>query len=521
MDFGAVIRRSGADFSANVAVWFAGREQTYAEMYGRAVRLANAFRAVGAKRGDRVAVLSDNAFETVEQAAACALGNFPRATLYTYHSPAINRYLLELVGATVFVVQARYYGEIAPLLGDLPDLKAVFVFDGPAPDPALRYEDAIAAASDEDRPVPASEDDVHIIRFSSGTTGKPKGIFHTAGRWRSWNSEYRWVTPQIDETSRYLVPCALAHLGAGLMWGFIMVGGRLMPMAEFDARRTLELMEAHRVTHTAAVPTMVRSILDDPTCRSRDLSALRCLMYAGSPIASGTLRDAIEVFGPTLFQLYAQSEVAPITMLLPHQHNVDGSERDARRLRSVGRSTPNSFVTIRDETGDVMSAGTIGEIACASATTMSGLWNDSEGTASRFLPDGSVLTRDMGYMDEDGFVYLVDRKDDMIISGGYNIWPSELEQVLSQHAAVAEVSVFGVPHERWGETPKAVVVLKPGFAVTSEDLIAFTRGVVGGVKKVTSVEFARSLPRTASGKVMRSALKAPFWDDRASRISGS
>jgi acyl-CoA synthetase (AMP-forming)/AMP-acid ligase II len=522
MDPASIIRRASTMYPNNVAVSFEGRDQSYAELFDRACRLANLLRSYGAQPGDRIAVLGDNAFETVEHAAACALGNFPRATLYTYHPPATNRYLVELTGARVLLVQARYAGEISRLCEGLSSLKAIVVFgEDQPPGGAPSYEKLLASASNEDRFVPTSGDDVHIIRFSSGTTGRPKGIYHSVNRWIQYNNEWRWVTPMLTERSRYLVPTSLAHLGVALLWGVISVGGCIIPMPAFEPRRVLELLEEKRVTHAVAAPIMIREMLKDKTSRDRDFSSLQCLMYAGSPIAPDTLRTAIQVFGPTLYQLYAQSEAMPITMLLPHQHVTDGTEREIRRLRSVGRPTPNVEVTVRDEDGAILPPGSIGEIAARSSFTMSGIWSDPAATALRTLADGSILTRDMGYLDEDGFVFLVDRKDDMIVSGGYNIWPSELEEALTSHPAVSEVCVFGVPDQQWGETPMAAVVLRQGVQAAAEDLIAHTRQVVGGVKKVTRVVFLPSLPRTASGKVLRNVLKDPHWSERETKIAGS
>ncbi|VTU45547.1 Long-chain-fatty-acid--CoA ligase (plasmid) [Variovorax sp. SRS16] len=521
MEPSAIIRRAATSYAACVAVSFEGREQTYKELFDRACRLANAFISRGAAPGDRVAVLSDNAFETIEIAAACALANCARATLYTYNSAAVNRYLLGLTGARILVIQAKYFVDIAPLLGDLPELKAVLVYGGPCGDSAEDYESAIAAAEPKDPAVPVRPDDVHIIRFSSGTTGKPKGIFHTVQRWEAFNNEWAWVTPTMNERSRYLVPIALAHLGVALLWSALAVGARIVPMIAFDPRRTLELIASEAITHAAVAPVMIREMVAQPEARSLDLSSLQCLLYAGSPIAPATLRAAIEIFGPCLHQLYGQSEAVPATMLLPHQHVTQGTEAELRRLRSVGRASANVSVTIRDEKGHALPAGEIGEIAVLGPSTMSGIWGDPDATVARKLADGSVLTRDMGYLDEDGFLYLVDRKDDMIISGGFNIWPTELESALHEHPAVAEACVFGIPDAKWGETPRAVVVLRPGAQVSAEELTAHTRSIVGGVKKVTSIDFTTELPRTANGKVQRSQLKAPFWSGHASRIAGS
>lgn len=522
MDPGSTIRRNASMYANNSAVWFEGRTQTYAELFERSCRLVQVIRGCGARPGDRVATLGDNAYESVEQAAACAIGNFARATLYTYQSAATNAYLVELTGARVLIVQAKYAPDIISLVSKLPELRAVVVFgEGDRPSGAIDYEDAIATASNEDIVVPARPDDVHIIRFSSGTTGKPKGIFHTVERWAQYNNEWRWVTPMMTECSRYLVPTSLAHLGVSLLWSALTVGACTIPVPAFGAHRVLELLESQHVTHAVAAPVMIRDMVRDPTARSRDLSKLQCLMYAGAPITMETMHAAIEVFGTSLFQLYAQSEAMPVTMLLPHQHAPNGSEREQRRLRSVGRPTPNFCVTVRDEQGVILPPGQIGEIAACGPSTMSGIWGDAEATSRRTLPDGSILTRDMGYVDEDGFVYLVDRKDDMIVSGGFNIWPSELEDAVRTHPAVADVCVFGVPDDHWGETPMAAVAVREGAQVTEADLIRHTRDIVGGVKKVTGIAFMPSLPRSANGKVERNVLKEPYWKDHDTRISGS
>jgi acyl-CoA synthetase (AMP-forming)/AMP-acid ligase II len=199
---------------------------------------------------------------------------------------------------------------------------------------------------------------------------------------------------------------------------------------------------------------------------------------------------------------------------------VGGPPLQRQRLHSVGRATPTTRVTIRDEQGRELPPGEVGEIA-AFGPRMSGIWNDEAATAARLVPDGSVLTRDMGYMDEGGYVFLVDRKDDMIVSGGYNLWPTEIEQALATHPAVAEVCVFGVPDERWGETPKAAVVRRTGHDVTEAELLAFCRDAVGGVKKATSIEWVEALPRTPTGKVLRHVLREPWWAGRSSRVGGS
>jgi len=521
VDQAAAIRRSAALYRANNAVICDGRSLTYAELFDRACRLADGLRELGAEPTDSIAVLSPNSLELPEQAVACALGNHPRATLYTYHAPDVNRYLLELVGARVLLVHSDYYADLAPLLGDLAELKAVVVFGPDRPVGVIGYEDLLSSSSPKDPGVTAHPDDPFMIRFSSGTTGRPKAIYHSVDRWRRLTNEWRWVTPAMDERSRYLSAVSLAHLGVALLWDVLSVGGAVVPMPAFDGGEALDIIEKQKVTHATAAPVMVRAMLDAAGSRTRDLSSLQCLLYAGSPITVETMRRAIELFGSTaLHQMYGQSEALPSTMLLPHQHVLSGTAIELQRLRSVGRPTPNVQVTIRAENGAILPTGQTGEIAVHSTFTMSGLWRDPEGTAERLTDDGGVLTRDMGYLDEDGFVYLVDRKDDMIVSGGYNIWPTEIEAALNDHPDVLEACVFGVPDERWGETPKAIVVLEPGSEASADELIAHTRETLGGVKKITSVDFVKALPRTSTGKVQRGLLKEPYWQGRDIRIAG-
>jgi len=215
-----------------------------------------------------------------------------------------------------------------------------------------------------------------------------------------------------------------------------------------------------------------------------------------------------------LFQMYGQSELWPVTMLLPHEH-------EGPRARSVGRPTPSTVVTIVDEEGRPVPPGEVGEIAARHDGLMSGQWKDEHGTAERTLPDGSLLTRDMGFMDSDGYVFLTDRKEDLIISGGYNIWPAELENAVASHPAVAEVCVFGVPDERWGETPLAQVVLRAGATADEREIVAHTRELLGSVKKVTRVEFVDELPKSGVGKALRRVASEPYWRGHAAKVSGA
>jgi acyl-CoA synthetase (AMP-forming)/AMP-acid ligase II len=505
MDFPTLLRRSSRAYRNRVAVWCDGREQTYGQMFERACRLANALAARGVAPGDRVAVLGPNGLETVEQVAGIALGRFVRSALYAHQTAEVNSYLLELVDARALLV----HESLAEGLG----AEHVIVYgDGPSSE----YEQLLADAPATDPGSTQSPDDFHVIRFSAGTTGRPKGIAHTVGNWLRGGDEFRWVSPRIDERSGYLAAGPLTHAAVVFLWPILQVGGRVIVMEAFEPGRALDLIESQRPTLTLMVPTMIQALVAHPDSGTRDLSSLNALTYAAAPISEKTMHRAIELLGDdVLHQWYAQSEAWPLTMLLPHQH--------LERPRSVGRPTPNTVLKIVDDDGAEVPPGETGEIAVRTPGQMWGHWDDPEGTAARTLPDSSIGTRDMGYVDDAGFVYLVDRKEDMIISGGYNIWPAELELALVSHPAVAEACVVGVPHERWGETPRAVVVLAAaaGEEPSEDALIEFTRERVGAVKKVTSVEFVTELPKSPLGKVLRRAVREPYWAESGPRIGGA
>jgi acyl-CoA synthetase (AMP-forming)/AMP-acid ligase II len=506
MDFPTLLRRSARAHRHSVAVWCDGSEQTYVQLFERACRLANGLAARGVQPGDRVAVLGPNGLETVEQVAGIALGGFVRSALYAHQTAEVNSYLLELVDARALIVHASLVAGLEDKVADV-----IVYGDGPSSD----YERLLAGAPATDPGRTQSPADFHVIRFSAGTTGRPKGMAHTVANWLRGGDEFRWVTPRIDERSGYLAAGPLTHAAVVFLWPILQVGGRVIVMEAFEPGRALELIETQAPTLTLMVPTMIQALVGHPDAVERDLSSLEALTYAAAPISPRTMHTAMDLFGPdVLHQWYAQSEAWPLTMLLPHQH--------LRRPDSVGRATPNTVLKIVDDNGNELPLGDTGEIAVRTPGQMSGHWNDQEGTAARTLPDGSIRTRDMGYVDDDGFVYLVDRKEDMIISGGYNIWPAELEQALVSHPAVAEACVVGVPHERWGETPKAVVVLGEGAReVSGDELVEYTRERVGAVKKVTSVEFVDELPKSPLGKVLRREVRDRYWSDGDRRIGGA
>jgi acyl-CoA synthetase (AMP-forming)/AMP-acid ligase II len=282
-------------------------------------------------------------------------------------------------------------------------------------------------------------------------------------------------------------------------------------MDHFDPGLALDLIERERCTVTVMVPTMLQMIVNHERASSVDLSSLRAVLYAGAPISPTTARRSRELLGDVLFQTYGQSECLPATCLTPEDH-AEGAAANATLLRSAGRPCLNSAVRILDDDGCDVTVSQIGEIAARTHGRMLGIYGDAAATAARLTEDGFVRTRDSGYLDERGYLYVVDRKDDMIISGGFNIWPAEIENALGQHAAVEDVVVVAVPHAKWGETPHAVVRLREHSAATELELIDFCRDKLGSMKKPTAIAFTlEPFPRSELGKLQRRQIRDQFW----------
>jgi len=314
----------------------------------------------------------------------------------------------------------------------------------------------------------------------------------------------------LMSNARLLAIAPLFHMGArSLSSGAHWRGGAVVLHRGFDAEEVIRTIERERITAVHLVPTMVQALLDAPNFGRHDLSSLKMLMYAAAPMPVPLLKRAMEAFGPILFNGYGQTEINLLTLLHPHQHCLAGAPEQVRRLASVGQPHPQSAIRIVADDGAACAPGVPGEVLARSATAMSGYWNNSSATIDT-LRDGWIRTGDMGYLDAEGYLFLVDRKKDMIISGGENIYCREVEDAVAQHPAVADAAVIGVADPYWGEAVKAVVVRKPGASLTAEQLIAHCKGLIASYKCPKSVAFLDELPRLVTGKVNKVALRALY-----------
>ena len=342
---------------------------------------------------------------------------------------------------------------------------------------------------------------------------------YTHKGWLAAGRDWFYIFPQVLPGDTCLHVGPISH-GSGYQYLPVWLAGGCNVMVDhFDVEHTLEIIEKERIAFTQWVSTMLRAIIQHPVSRSHDLSSLKCILIGAAPVQDSTILAARELFGDVFYQGYGQTEVLPIAFMGPQQWfaEVEGSSP----LRACGMPLPYAQIQIWDENNQQLPVGEIGEIVAKTDGQMSCFWNNPEATAERIV-DGWIKTGDIGRIDRNGYVYLIDRGDDMIISGGYNIYPSELENVIASHPHVREVAVVGIPHEKWGETPCAICVVVSEATVSEEDIQQMVSAALGSYKKPSLVEFrTTALPKSPVGKIKRKDLREPFWRGIDRRIAGS
>ena len=496
------LRRATQVAAGRPAVRCGETELTYTQVWVRCRRLAGALRGLGLQEGDRVGVVSPNCHRYLEIYQAVPGAGMVLVPLNQRHSDAELRYALDDADAKVLLAGRP--------TADLPPCVEHVIEVGEA------YEELIAGTAPADFPAHIGEEDLAGLFYTGGTTGTAKGVMLTHRNLVA-NAMHLQLCWPFSPATCWLVTAPLFHLAGSIaVLSTVWNAGRHVVLGAFDPAAVLELVERERVTATLVVPSMLAAMADEQLARPWDVSSLELVSFGGAPSATETLRRAHEAFPRArLLHIYGATETAPIATTLLGVEDL----LDAPQARSCGQPAVGVDVEIRTADGARAAPGEVGEVIVRGPNVMGAYWNKPEETAAA-LVDGWYRTGDLGYMDEEAYVYLVDRAKDMIVTGGENVYSTEVEDVLYRHPAVLEAAVFGIPDARWGEAVHAVVV--PRGEVTEDELIGHCRAAIAGYKVPKRVELRREpLPKSGAGKLLKRELRAPYWGDRQSMVSGA
>lgn len=495
------------------AIVCGGKRVTYAEVSDRVNRLANVLGDMGVQKGDMVSILQVNCSQYVEAYfAAAKLGAIFVPLNFRAKSDELG-YMLNNCEAKVLLVGERYVDLVNEMRPQLPKAEHFICIES-KPDGMLNYDEVLASASPEEVFSEIDDDDVTILMYTAGTTGRPKGVPLTHNSFSLYVLNN--VTPvdlEIEETNLLTVP--LYHVAGVQAVMAAVYGGRTLAMLkQFEVKEWLKTVQEQKANRAMLVPTMLKRVIEDEDFDKYDLSSLKVITYGAALMPFEVIKKAIDMFPGVMFiNAFGQTETAStITSLGPDDHVITGSDEEkAKKLKrlqsSIGRPMDDVEIKIVDDDGKELPTGGLGEILAKGPRVMSGYWKDEEKTAKVLTADGWLRTSDRGYVDEEGYIYLAGRGDDMIIRGGENISPGEVEDVLYAHPKIDEAAVIGVPDPDWGQEPKAVVVLKGGETATGEEIMEFCRERLSSFKRPRYVTFVGELPRTSTGKVLKRDLR--------------
>ena len=509
-----LLRRGVQGAPRRIATDHLDRARTWEAFGDRVARLAGALARLGVTRGERVGVLALNSDRYLETLFACPWGGFVLVPINTRLAAPEMAFWLADSQCSALLVDEHFAGVAQSLRGNLPDLrKMIFLGEGAPPPGMFDYEALIAGAA----PAPdvgAGGDDLAALFYTGGTTGRSKGVMlsHRNIVANVLNTAQAFAG---DEDTVYVHAAPMFHAADNAV-NFVVtaVGGKHLFMPRFDAGQFLALVAEKKATATLIVPTMINMVVSHPDIERYDTRSLSRVLYGASPMPEAVIRRAVQALPNTRFvQAYGQSEAAPcMSFLDADRHVFEGPK--AGKIKSAGRPAMGCEMVILDADDQEAPRGEVGEICGRGDNVMLGYWRQPEMT-QKALRGGWLHTGDGGYMDEDGFIYVVDRMKDMIVSGGENVYSAEVEQALYQHPCVAECAIIGVPDPKWGEAVHAVVRLKPGAEATPETLIAHCHALIAGYKAPRSVSFRdEPLPLSGAGKILKTELRKPFWQGR-------
>lgn len=504
-----ILKRNAKLFPSKISIVFGERWVSNDMFNARVNRLSNALLGKALEVGDRVAILMMNRLEYLECYFSCAKTGIAAIPINYRLSENEISYILSDSTPRGIIFEDKYQEFVGDLIKRHPNLEFAVCVGEIRPKWALNYEEWIHAASDAEIIDRIQPDDIMYIMYTSGTTGKPKGAMITHKNLIA-NSYTHCMETHLRTEDTFLTAAPLCLTGGvNKAIGSMLMGVTVHIEPNFELPRFVHRIIDFKVSHVFLVPAMIIFILDSAEVRGLDYSNLKMIMYGSAPMPLERLRESIELFGCDFLQTFGQTESSPVlTVLRPEDHVTEGHL--IRRLTSAGRQAVGVEVRIFDDRDIGLPAGEVGEVVARGDNIMKGYWNLPSET-SETLRGGWLHTGDLGRSDEDHYIYIVDRKKDLIISGGMNIYSKEVEDVISAHPDVLEAAVIGIPDEKWGESVKAFLVLRSERKVSETEIMNYCQERLASYKKPRSIVFLERLPRNTAGKVLKTELKRPFW----------
>ncbi len=509
--------RAAQRFPDQLALIDGTRRRTYGELDRRASQLARTLVGLGLTPGERVSIVQENRIEYVEMAIAIARAGGVLVPLLGALTEREHRFMVEDAGVRfVVALGVESVGRAIAAVHESDAVALALGDAGDVPDIAALAD----AEADHFAAVDQAPNALAQILYTSGTTGNPKGVTHSYASVSAAMSA--WATTfDVGPNDRVLGQLALSHFGGRGMDVCWVAGGTLVIQPAADPKAMLGAIAEHEITMILAIPTLLRMLLDHPDAAETDLSSLRIVMYAAAPTSPALVRASLDRLGPVLHTGFGQTEAYGLNTFMGPEEHIAALEAGGDRLVSVGRECA-AFAQVRicAEDGSEVDLGEVGEICVCAPWATPGFWRRPELDRAR-LRDGWLRTGDLGRMDDEGYVFLADRMEDKIISGGYNVYPTEVEAALAEHPAIAECAAFGIPDPKWGEAVHAAVTLRTDHSTNEEELIAFCKEHLAKFKVPKGIDVLEELPKSPVGKILRRALREPFWKGHATGVHGA
>lgn len=520
MNLGLYTARSARFFGDRPAILFRDQALSYAALERRSNQLAHALRALGLQRGDRVAVVSPNRPEIVEVECALYKAGLVKVALNARLAPGELADALANAEPAACLAGPEHRGMVDEAAAGVPGLAHRIAFTPVGTPGWTDYEALLAGASDAHIHLDMQADELAVLHYTSGSTGKLKAAMQTVGNRMASLRKITMGRMHAQKGDVMLLAGPITHASGMFIQSMLYQGVPIVLLDRFQPAEYLAAIEQHRVTMAFVVPAMINLLLAEPSIATRDLSSLRLLSYGAAPMSPTRIREAWAAFGPVLSQGYGAGETTGGVIALSvddHALAIEGGRPEL--LSACGRPSSESDVQVLDEQGQPVEGDAIGEICVRGPDVFAGFWRAPEPTREALGEDGWLRTGDLARVDGQGYIHIVDRKKEMLVSGGFNIYPTEVETVLAQHPAIYEVCVIGIPDEHWGEAVKAVVVLREGQQADAAAVMDFCRGRLADFKRPRSVDFVAQLPKNANGKLSRKDVREPFWAGRSRRVN--